>query len=245
MCAWFRLSFAGTDRIWLPGLWVTFKPVRALLKPSWNLSNTHQRQSLFIKLFNEFRWVKRYYNCCHVEHTEDLLKLQHLKHSPSGMRNICRALIISLKTFSRQRSTDGSAAGKAWQPPFNPGTCRKVKREGTPQRWPLTSAHAYQFLCRHTSNNFEKQIQNNLILSSWILPFSFKFYFPKLYTNRRHFLFKRLLFLYIRLLWPHRIRRDGMECFLFLVTLRCCLCFSSHGIVHLTPWTHYVFPKWS
>lgn len=57
-------------------------------------------------------------------------------------------------------------AGKARQPPFNPGTGRKVKREGTPQRRPLTSAHAHQFLRSHTTNSFEKQIQNNLILSS-------------------------------------------------------------------------------
>lgn len=92
-------------------------------------------------------------------------------------------------------------AGKARQPPFNPGTGRKVKGEGTPQRRPLTSAHAHQFLRRHTSNNFEKQIQNNLILSSWILPFSLKISLPflpppQLYTNIRHFMFKRQCFLY-------------------------------------------------
>lgn len=115
----------GPHMIAQPGLqllWVTFKPARTLLKPSWNLCNTHQRQSWFLKLFNEFRWVKRYYNCWHVEHTEVLLKLQHLKHNPNGMRNICRALvptIISLKTSSRQWSTDGSAAGEGvcWESP--------------------------------------------------------------------------------------------------------------------------------
>lgn len=115
----------GPHVIAQPGLqllWVTFKPDRTLLKPSWNLCNTHQRQSLFIKLLNEFRWVKRYYNCWHTEHTEVLLKLQHLKHNPNGMWNICRALvptIVSLKTFSRQRSTDGSAAKEdvCWESP--------------------------------------------------------------------------------------------------------------------------------